>query len=52
MWDYKAIQKELAEAGFVEIRRAEFGDASDPNFREVEDEGRWVDCLGVDCRRP
>jgi predicted SAM-dependent methyltransferase len=52
MWDYKGIQKELAEAGFVEIRRAEFGDASDPKFRDVEDEGRWVECLGVDCKRP
>ena len=52
MWDYKGIEKELAEAGFVEIRRARFGDSSDPRFREVEDEGRWVDCLGVDCKRP
>ncbi len=42
--------EELAEAGFVDIRRAEFGDASDPNFRDVEDEGRWVECLGVDCK--
>lgn len=52
MWDYKGIKKELAEAGFIEIRRAQFGDASDPKFNAVEDEGRWVDCLGVDCKRP
>lgn len=52
MWDYKGIEAELAAAGFVSIRRAQFGDSPDPRFREVESEGRWTDCLGVDCKRP
>ena len=52
MWDYKSFMPELADAGFVSIRRAAFGDAGDPAFAEVEDEGRWRDCLGIQCHRP
>jgi len=52
MWDYKSIQAELEEAGFVEVRRAAFGDSSDPMFRTVENEDRWKNCLGVECRKP
>ena len=51
MWDYRSIRKELADAGFVEIRRAKFGDSPDPMFREVEEVGRWENCLGVECRK-
>jgi predicted SAM-dependent methyltransferase len=52
MWDYKAMAKELADAGFTDIRRAQFGDSEYPRFKEVEDIGRWENCLGVECRRP
>jgi SAM-dependent methyltransferase len=52
MWDYKGIAKELKEAGFVDVRRAQFGDSQDPRFHEVEDRGRWENNLGVECRRP
>jgi predicted SAM-dependent methyltransferase len=52
MWDYKAIKSELEDTGFVEVRRASFGDSSDPAFRTVEDSGRWENCLGVECRKP
>jgi predicted SAM-dependent methyltransferase len=52
MWDYPSMEKELAEAGFVDIRRANFNDSSDPRFREVEEMGRWENCLGMECRRP
>ena len=51
MWDYKSIKIELKSAGFVNIRRAQFGDASDDMFKEVEDKGRWDDCLGVECKK-
>lgn len=47
MWDYTSIQLELAEAGFAGVRRATFGDSSDPMFRTVEKEDRWENCLGV-----
>lgn len=51
MWDYRAMARELKEAGFREIRHAEFGDSADAMFKEVEDIGRWKDCLGIECRR-
>lgn len=52
MWDYKAIEAELAAADFVDIRRAKFADSNDPYFKDVESSGRWENCLGVECRRP
>lgn len=52
MWDFKALEKELATVGFTEIRRAHFCDSGIPEFAKVEDESRWRGCLGVQCRRP
>jgi hypothetical protein len=52
MWDYKAMAHELAIAGFVEIRRAAFNDSEDKRFLEVEEMGRWENCLGVECKKP
>lgn len=52
MWDYKSIELELINAGFIDIRRACFCDSSDPSFRQVEEADRWNNCLGVECRRP
>jgi len=51
MWDYKSIESELHNAGFVGIRKAYFGDSSDPMFLKVEDKGRWNNCLGVECNK-
>jgi SAM-dependent methyltransferase len=52
MWDYKAMEAELKQAGFVDIRRAAFNDSSDEMFKIVEADNRWLNCLGVECRRP
>lgn len=52
MWDEKAMRKELAVAGFTDIRRAAFGDAEDSRFNEVEQQERFVDALAMQCRRP
>jgi SAM-dependent methyltransferase len=52
MWDYKAIVQELADAGFSDMRRAFFNDSEDHRFSEVENRGRWENCLGVECRKP
>lgn len=52
MWDEKNMTRELADAGFTAIRRAQIGDNPDPHFADVEDLGRWQDCLGMECRRP
>ncbi len=51
MWDYKSFVPELAAAGFISVRRASFGDSGDPAFAAVENEGRWVNCLGIECRK-
>lgn len=51
MWDYKSIEAELQKVGFVNVRRAFFGDSSDPKFQEVEDKSRWDNCLGVECNK-
>jgi hypothetical protein len=52
MWDYKAIAQELEKTGFVNVRRAFFNDSADERFRDVEDLGRWENCLGVECNAP
>ncbi len=52
MWDYKNMACELETAGFTAVRRAQIYDNPDPMFREVEDPGRWENCLGVECRKP
>jgi len=52
MWDEKNMASELAAAGFTEIRRARMGDNPDPRFADVEEAGRWENCLGMECRKP
>lgn len=49
MWDYKSLCNEMENAGFLCIRRAQFGDSQDPHFKDVEDLGRWEGCLGIEC---
>jgi hypothetical protein len=41
----------LRQHGFLEIRRAVFGDSEDPRFREVEDKDRFEGCLAMQCRK-
>jgi predicted SAM-dependent methyltransferase len=52
MWDYDAMEQELREAGFVDIRRAHIGDSADPAFNAIEEPRRWENCLGVECKKP
>jgi SAM-dependent methyltransferase len=51
MWDYKSMALELSQAGFDRIRRAYYNDSPDLQFKEVENPGRWENCLGVECVR-
>jgi SAM-dependent methyltransferase len=50
MWDFPSLADELRRQGFSSIRRASFGDSDDPMFSFVEENVRWQDCLGVECR--
>ena len=52
MWDFKGMAEELRRAGFSQIRRAACKDAQDPRFLDVENPGRWENCLGIECVRP
>lgn len=49
MWDFAALRSELTRAGFVGIRRAEFGDSEETRFSEVEERARWTGTLGIEC---
>jgi ubiquinone/menaquinone biosynthesis C-methylase UbiE len=51
MWDYEAMRIELEKTGFSHVRRAVFGDSSNSDFTEVEEESRWRNCLGLECVR-
>jgi hypothetical protein len=43
MWDLPSMSAELSRAGFVNVRKCEFGDASDPMFAVVENKDRFFD---------
>lgn len=51
MWDYAGLAHELDSAGFVRIRRCEFGDCDDLQFRDVEDRIRFQGAVAAECRR-
>lgn len=52
MWDQKSMTQRLEGVGFRDIRRAAFGDAEDPKFNAVENQGRFDGCLAMQCRKP
>lgn len=49
MWDFASLKVELEKAGFKQIRRCNFNDATDSMFTEVEREGRFVCALAIEC---
>ncbi len=52
MWDFRSMEQALAEAGFVGIRQATYGDSEDPTFLTVEERVRWEEGIGFECRKP
>lgn len=52
LWDYGSIEHELQLAGFVEVRRAQYGDSQYDDFAAVEAVERWEGALGFECRKP
>lgn len=52
MWDFNGIEAELANVGFMDIRRATFADSKFVEFSSVEEFSRWENCLGFECRKP
>jgi len=51
LWDFKAARLELERSGLREIRRARYGDSTETRFADVEEEARWTNCLGIECRK-
>jgi hypothetical protein len=51
MWDYAAIKFELTQAGFVEVREANFGDSAQPSFADDESAHRWENALGFEATK-
>jgi len=49
MWDYVSLSDELQKTGFIDIRRAVYGDSEYSVFDEVEEFNRWENCLGIQC---
>jgi len=58
MWDEPSMAEQLKKAGFIDIKRSEFGDSNDPMFAQVEDLGRFIDStlnlreLAMTARKP
>jgi len=52
MWDFKAMEMELVDVGFANVRIANFGDSKVERFADVENKARWDNCLGIECRKP
>jgi len=52
LWDYAGARKELRAAGFMNVRRAEFGDSGSHEFTSVENPDRWKLALGIECKKP
>jgi SAM-dependent methyltransferase len=52
MWDWPSLRRLFEQVGFEAIRRAEFGDADDPRFADVEAEDRFRGAVAVEGRKP
>ena len=52
MWDAPSLRFLLERHGFVEVRRAIFGDSKDPRFHSVERETRFVDAIALEAVKP
>lgn len=52
MWDEAGLRRKLREHGFVDIRRAAFGDSEDPMFSLVEEKDRFHGACAMEARMP
>lgn len=56
MFDYAGLAARLLDAGFVDVRRCEYGDASHPAFKDVERLDRFFDGdaaeLAIESKKP
>ena len=48
MWDKYSLAIELKNAGFSSVRNCAFNDSKDPQFKLVEDKGRFNDAIALE----
>ena len=51
MWDEASLSHELAAAGFIQIRRCNYNDCSDPHFKVVENSERFRNALALEATK-
>lgn len=51
MWDGFSLMSELKAVGFVRIRRCAYHDCEDHMFNHVEEEGRFINAVAIECRK-
>jgi hypothetical protein len=51
MWDHYSLTEELKKAGFRDIRNCKFNDSTDPMFRLVEEESRFLNAVALEARK-
>ena len=51
MWDSTSLSEELVNAGFKNVRPCKFNDSGDPMFTLVEDEGRFIHAVALECSK-
>lgn len=51
MWDDKSLSLELQNVGFKNVRKCNFNDCEDRMFQHVEDEGRFVNAVSIECKK-
>ena len=52
MWDYEGLARELAEIGFIDIRRYNYAERTVLPFQEVENEEWFGWALAIKCTKP
>ncbi len=52
MWDYTSLEQELYSQNFIDIRRCTYNDSECTAFEAVERQDRYINALGIECRRP
>lgn len=52
MWDFRGLAAELRSVGFVEIRRAYYGDSNSAMIDLVESSEQWHEAMGIHCFKP
>jgi SAM-dependent methyltransferase len=51
MWDCNSMELELRNAGFLNVRRCEYGDASDRMFHQVEELSRFAGAVAMESEK-